>query len=130
MEHLRKLFPNAKASDLVIPNESGMPYTRIDEGEVKGGGSEVWRLLKKNTGLDITMRSIRHFFAVQNLNRGVPISIVSAWMGHSKIELTVKRYGRFASEAREQWRWAALRGHSLDEVAQVPRKLSLVQQEA
>jgi hypothetical protein len=30
-------------------------------------------------------------------------------MGHSDIGLTVKRYGRFAAEAREQWTWAALR---------------------
>jgi integrase len=30
------------------------------------------------------MRDLRHYFAVQNLMRGVPITVVSAWMGHSR----------------------------------------------
>jgi len=42
---------------------------------------------------------------------------VSAWMGHSEIDLTVKRYGRFAAEAREQWTWAALRAEPVEQVA-------------
>ena len=41
----------------------------------------------------VEMRDLRHYFAVQNLIRGVPMSVVSVWMGHSSIELTVKRYG-------------------------------------
>ena len=56
------------------------------------------------------MRDLRHYFAVQNLVAGVPLAIVSAWMGHSSVQLTVKRYGRWAAEAREQWRWAKAMG--------------------
>jgi len=63
------------------------------------------------------MRDMRHFFAVACLSRGIPISTVSAWMGHSEIDLTVKRYGRFAAEAREQLTWAALRAQSVEQVA-------------
>jgi len=65
-------------------------------------------VLRKLSGVNVSARHLRHHFAVQCLTRGIPISVVSAWMGHSKIGLTVKRYGRFTSEAREQWTWAAL----------------------
>ena len=61
------------------------------------------------------MRDKRHYFAVQNLMRGVPMTVVSAWMGHSSIELTVKRYGRWAHEAKEQWHWASLRAKPIGE---------------
>jgi hypothetical protein len=37
-------------------------------------------------------------------------------MGHSEIDLTVKRYGRFAAEAREQWTWAGLRTELVEQV--------------
>ena len=126
LERLRKLAGKAKPSDLVIPNTSGMPYTRLDDGEAKGGGSEVWRTLKQLSGVQASMRELRHAFAVANLMRGVPIPVVSQWMGHSKSDLTVKRYGRFAHEAREQWHWAALRARPVEEVAQAPRKLVAV----
>jgi hypothetical protein len=42
------------------------------------------------------------------------MSTVSAWMGRSEIDLTVKRYGKFAAEAREQWTWAALPAESVE----------------
>lgn len=70
--------------------------------------------------------NLRHFYAVQNLARGVPLHIVSTWMGHSSIELTSKRYGRFASDAKEQWHYAALRAQPIEQVAQVPRSLHVV----
>ena len=38
-------------------------------------------------------------------------------MGHSDTDLTVKPYGRFAAEAREQWIWAALRAEPVEQVA-------------
>ena len=46
-------------------------------------------------------------------------SVVSAWTGHSSIELTVKRNGRWAAEAREQWSWAALRSRTVDVLSKV-----------
>ena len=58
--------------------------------------------------------------------RGVPMHVVSAWMGHSKLELTSKRYGRFSAESREQWHWAALRSKSVSEVSTQPRHLAAV----
>jgi integrase len=107
-----------KADELVIPNTHGLPYIRLDEGPMKGGSAGAWNQLREISGVEaVAMRDLRHFFAVACLSRGIPISTVSAWMGHSEIDLTVKRYGRFAAEAREQWTWAALRAEPVEHVA-------------
>ncbi len=113
-------------SDLVVPNDCGLPYIRLDEGETKGGGAGIWKRLREISGVRVSMRDLRHYFAVQNLIRGVPIAVVSAWMGHSSVQLTVKRYGRWAHEAKEQWPWAALRGKPLEAVATARREFQLV----
>jgi integrase len=113
---------NPKPDDLVIPNEHGMPYTRLDEADSKGGSNGTWKFLREVSGVaGVSMRDLRHYFAVQNLTRGVPMHVVSSWMGHSNFELTSKRYGRFASDAKEQWNWARLRAQPIEEVAQMPR---------
>jgi len=49
-------------------------------------------------------------------------------MGHSEIDLTVKRYGRFAADAREQWTWAALRAEPVEQVASKALALKIVGQ--
>jgi len=113
-------------SDLVVPNDCGLPYIRLDEGETKGGGAGIWKRLREVSGVRVSMRDLRHYFAVQNLIRGVPIAVVSAWMGHSSVQLTVKRYGRWAHEAKEQWPWAALRGKPLEDIATGRREFQLV----
>src|SRR5207244_2440428 len=51
----------------------------------------------------VTFHGLRHLFAVRLLTRGVPITVVSELLGHSDINLTVKRYGRFASDAKVKW---------------------------
>ncbi len=126
---LEKLHSAAKprADELVIPNRSGLPYIRLDDGPSKGGGAGIWERLREVSGVaGVGMSHLRHFFAVQNLLRGVPITVVSAWMGHSSIQLTVKRYGRWAHEAKEQWRWAALRDERDEAIANAPRHLKSV----
>ncbi|MGC4114507.1 MAG: hypothetical protein QM765_07825 [Myxococcales bacterium] len=37
------------------------------------------------------------------LTRCVSITVVSELVGHSDINLTVKRYGRFSSDAKVKW---------------------------
>jgi len=102
----------------VIPNTHGLPYTRLDDGPMKGGSAGIWSRLREVAGVEgVSMRDLRHYFACSCLSRGISISTVSAWMGHSEIDLTVKRYGRFAAEAREQWTWAALRAEPVEQVA-------------
>jgi hypothetical protein len=48
-------------------------------------------------------------------------------MGHSDIGLTVKRYGSFAADSREQWTWAALRAEPVEQVASRGAGLRVVQ---
>src|SRR5262245_24161715 len=110
-----------------MPNTHGLPYIRLDEGPMKGGSAGIWSRLREVSGVEgVAMREVRHFFAVACLSRGIPISTVSAWMGHSEIDLTVKRYGRYAAEAREQWTWARLRAEPIEQVAGAPSPLKLV----
>ena len=45
---------------------------------------------------------------------------MSAWLGHSEVNLTVKRYGRWSSEAREQWEWIKKLDKHIDAVAKGP----------
>jgi integrase len=126
LEALRTHFTNERPDDLVIPNKAGLPYIRLDVGPMKGGGAGVWDRLREVAGVEgVAMRDLRHYFAVANLTRGVPITMVSAWMGHSSIELTVKRYGRWAAEAKEQWAWAALRAIPTEEIAQRARHVAI-----
>ena len=117
-EVLQKLYartPPPKDSDLVIPNTHGLPYIRRDVPGLKGGGAGVWKKLKELTGLrELSMYSLRHYFAREHLAAGVPLHGVSKWMGHSKVELTAKRYGEFSADNADQHEWAQRR-------AQVPR---------
>jgi integrase len=91
-----------------VTNLQGMLYIRLDTATQKGG-APGWKRLSPLSGVPISMYAMRHYFAEQTLGAGVPIHVVSRWMGHSKLELTVKRYGHFAPENADQWAWAARR---------------------
>lgn len=91
-----------RADALVFPNTHGSPYVRLQTAG-KGTGPSAWRTLKEAQGHDVTWHDLRHAFAVRCLNANVPIATLSAWLGHSDINLTVKRYGRFAAESHQQW---------------------------
>ena len=56
--------------------------------------------------------------AVRCLQRGIPMAVVSQWMGHSDVNLTVKRYGRFAAEAKEQFAWINALGQPVEALAE------------
>jgi integrase len=105
-----------KPNELVFPNTHGCPYVRTTQAK-KGAGTDTWRVMKEAMGHAVRWHDLRHLFAVRCLHRGVPLALVSQWLGHSDINLTVKRYGRFAAEAREQWTWINKLGQSVDDVA-------------
>jgi integrase len=90
--------------DLVFPNRGGCPYERMD-GAPKGAGKAWFPDAVEAAGLkgNVTFHGLRHLFAVRLLTRGVPITVVSELLGHSDVNLTVKRYGRFASDAKVKW---------------------------
>jgi integrase len=100
-----------RADALVIPNINASPYERVQSAK-KGTGANTWRVMKEAMGHNVRWHDLRHLFAVRCLQANIPISTVSAWLGHSDINLTVKRYGRFAAETHEQWRMMARTGSS------------------
>ena len=76
------------------------------DGAGEGAGSGWFPAAVEAAGLNgkVTFHGLRHLFAVRLLTRGVPITVVSELLGHSHIQITVKRYGRFASDAKVKWR--------------------------
>ena len=88
----------------VFPSRGGCPYVRMD-GAGPGAGTGWFPAAVDAAGLKgrVTFHGLRHLFAVRLLTRGVPITVASELLGHSHIEITVKRYGRFASDARVKW---------------------------
>ena len=50
----------------------------------------------------------------------IPLAIVSSWLGHCDVNLTVKRYARWSSEALEQWDWIKKLDKPVDAVAKAP----------
>jgi len=129
LDELKQKFrPNP--SDRVFPNVGGCPYVRIEhDPECKGTGY-FWQAVEE-AGLKgkVTFHALRHLFACRCLARGIPMSVVSDYLGHSSIELTVKLYGRFSDDAREKWKWIEVLDEPLDAIAK-RRMLTVVEGEA
>lgn len=111
---LRERVPSAP-DDPVIPSRGGSPYNRLEAAPGKAGKGFFSDVVVA-AGIEGRVRwhDLRHYFAVRALLRSVPITVVSSWLGHSDINLTVKRYGRWTAEAREQWQWAKKMGEASD----------------
>lgn len=91
-------------TDLVFPSRGGAPYVRLDRSdECEGKGFFRDAVKAADLAGRVTFHGLRHLFAVRLLTRGVSITVVSELLGHSDINLTVKRYGRFASDAKVKW---------------------------
>jgi integrase len=89
------------ADDFVFPSHGGAPYVRMDHApECAGKGFFPDAVEAAGLKDRMSFHGLRHLFAVRLLTRGVAITIVSELLGHSDINLTVKRYGRFASDAK------------------------------
>ena len=117
---LRERVPNGP-DDPVIPSRGGCPYVRLEAAPDKSGIGYFPSVVEAaGIASHVRWHDLRHYFAVRALLRGVPIAVVSAWLGHSDINLTVKRYGRWASEAREQWAWAKRMNGPADAIAPRP----------
>ncbi len=102
---LQGLYEKGVADDAaVFPNQGGAPYERMD-GAPEGAGIGWFPMAVEAAGLKgrVTFHGLRHLFAVRLLTRGVAITVVSELLGHSDINLTVKRYGRFSSDAKVKW---------------------------
>ena len=120
LETLRDQVPHAP-TDLVIPSRGGSPYVRLEAAPDRAGKG-YWHDVLDVCDLrgKVRFHDLRHLFSVRCLQRGIPIAVVSAWLGHSDVNLTVKRYGRWSSEAREQWEWIKKLDKPVDAVAKGP----------
>jgi integrase len=118
---LRERQPKQDLDDLVIPNQNGCPYVRMS-GAPRGSGSGRWDDMCRAAGVHVHPHQLRHLFAVRALLRGVPLRVVSQWLGHSDVNLTAQQYGRWANEAKEQWTWARLLDRSVEDVAEDSRR--------
>jgi integrase len=105
----------------VIPSRGGAPYNRLEAAPDKAGKgffSDV--VTAAGIAGRVRWHDLRHYYAVRGLLAGVPLAVMSTWLGHSDANLTAKRYGRWASEARQQWQWAARMGGPIDAIAPRP----------
>jgi integrase len=126
LEFMRTKVPHG-LGDKVFPNRGGCPYVRIEHADdVEGTG--FFPEAVESVGLKgkVTFHMLRHLFAVRCLARGIPMPVVSDYLGHGSIELTVKLYGRFSDEAREKWKWIELLDEPVDAVAR-RRMLTVVE---
>jgi len=122
---LRDRVPS-RPDDPIIPSSGGCPYVRLEAAPDKSGIGYFPQVVEAaGISSDICWRNLRHYFAVRALLAGVPIAVVSAWLGHSDVNLTVKRYGRWAAEAREQWQWAKKMGAPIEAIPQRPSQAVL-----
>jgi integrase len=118
---------NPQLSDKVFPNAGGCPYVRIEhDPECKGTGYFPQAVEEAGLKGKVTFHALRHLFACRCLARGIPMSVVSDYLGHSSIELTVKLYGRFSDDAREKWKWIELLDEPMEAVAK-RRMLTVVE---
>ena len=63
----------------------------------------------KATGIKFHTHLLRHAFATEALNRGVPVDVVQQWLGHSRLE-TTRRYAMTLDERVEEYARKMLEG--------------------
>ncbi len=115
-------------ADFVFPNSGGCPYVRRHDAGAGAGKGWLPDAIR-SAGLKgrINLHGLRHLFAVRLLTRGVPITVVSELLGHSSIELTVKRYGRYSSDAHIRWQAVDLLDVPAPTARPAPPRLGVVE---
>ena len=48
-----------------------------------------------------TVHCLRHTFAISHLNQGTDIRLVSKWLGHSKVAVTMEHYSNWIATTRK-----------------------------
>jgi integrase len=88
----------AKLPKLIFCNEDGGYMDRVNLA-----GRHFLRCLQAAGLKRRRYHDLRHTFASLLLTAGAPIAYVSEQMGHSSIELTVKRYGHLQPGANRKF---------------------------
>lgn len=86
------LFSNVSGTGLLYPQYW---YTRIWKPALAGAGVDYFK-----------PHSFRHFYAASLLAQGVPVTELSAWLGHSSVSFTERYYGDLMPDAPDRARLA------------------------
>jgi|SRR5882757_2448524 len=69
--------------------------------------SRIWKPALAAADVDyFKPHSFRHFYAASLLSQGVPVTEVSAWLGHSSVSFTERYYGDLMPDAPDRARLA------------------------
>ncbi|WKX09706.1 site-specific integrase [Streptomyces sp. NL15-2K] len=67
----------------------------------------IWRPALATAGVEyFKSHSLRHFYAASLLSQGVPVSEVSAWLGHTSVSFTERYYADLMPDAPDRARLA------------------------
>ena len=92
------------------------------------GRTNGWKVVKavmRKAGISESLckpKALRHAFAVEAGQRGIPLNIVQRWLGHARIETTAIYASAIGDEERNLARrvWSSLEPALLDQVTLVP----------
>lgn len=82
-------------SDLVFPSSVGSP------SDPRNTSRQVSKAAKRAGLVGVSLHSLRHTSASHMLSSGVPVSTVSALLGHSDINVTIGTYAHFIADERK-----------------------------
>lgn len=84
----------------------GLAFTTLEGRRIASANflHRTWARAKKETGLTWRFHDLRHTYATLLLQRGVPITQVSAMLGHSKVSVTLDIYAGFLQDPVDEVR--------------------------
>jgi integrase len=88
------LFPEAKLLLEIIPKKDEFIFGKLSSEAV----TKRIRIYNKRIGTNITLHSLRHYFATECLEAGISKKLVQNWLGHAKYEVTINTYTHVNSE--------------------------------
>jgi integrase len=88
------LFPEAKELLDAIPKKSELIFNNLKSSAV----TKRIRIYNNRIGTNITLHSLRHYFATECLEAGVNKKLVQNWLGHAKYEVTINTYTHVNSD--------------------------------
>jgi len=82
------LFPDARYILDLIPVDNKLIFANISEKAV----TKRLRIYNKKLGTEITLHTLRHYFATNCYYSGVKKKTIQNWLGHTKSDFTINTY--------------------------------------
>ena len=108
MRRLAVLEGDVEVSELVFANRrGGLIEPNGLNRYLKQCRAKMQELAPKGTVIPkFTAHALRHTFATRALEAGVPLKVVSDWLGHSSVRITGDVYTHKTPECSQKWRAA------------------------